>query len=239
MSLSPIPFPCEIPLFPLPNCVVFPGVIQPLHIFEPRYRAMMQAALEVARENGGGTRPVLAMALLKPGWESAYYGNPDIHECVCAGRVIAHELLADGNYNLLLQGVSRARMTAERTSAGEWGQFRMVRLEAVPDHEPSPELQALQRQVYQRLFTSTALKDLTVTPALAPLFEDSVPIGRLIDALAFALVKDVRVKQRLLEESEVGARGELLLRELMALEKRVAKQPCHAPHPWPPEMGMN
>src|SRR5262249_18430669 len=94
MNTSPIHFDRAIPLFPLPNCVLFPGVVQPLHIFEPRYRDMMEDALE--------DQSALVMALLKPGWEKHYYACPAIHDTACVGRIIAHERLDDGKYNLFL-----------------------------------------------------------------------------------------------------------------------------------------
>jgi len=57
-----------IPVFPLPDLVFFPHATLPLHIFEPRYREMTEDALRGDR--------LIAMALLKPGWERAYDGNP-------------------------------------------------------------------------------------------------------------------------------------------------------------------
>jgi uncharacterized protein len=237
MQLPPIEFAREMPVFPLPNCVLFPGAVQPLHIFEPRYRAMMRAAVEDTAE--GAAQRVLALALLKPGWEKTYYGNPAIHERVCAGRIIAFDRLADGKYNLLLQGVSRARVVAERPCVGEWGAYRMARLEAVPETGCSEAQEALQRRALRELFEKTVLKELTVTAALVPLFEDGVPAGRLIDGLAFSLVQDVGAKQRLLEEADVEARGELLLRELVALAGRLEKAGAGTRTWRPPAPGVN
>src|SRR5438093_6138151 len=90
-----------VPLFPLPNVVLFPQAVLPLHIFEERYKAMTADALSGDR--------VIAMALLRPGWEKSYYARPDIEPVVCAGRILSHEKLPDGKYNFLLQGVVRAR----------------------------------------------------------------------------------------------------------------------------------
>src|SRR5262245_15586271 len=92
-------------LFPLPNLVLFPHVAQPLHIFEPRYREMMADAL-------AGDR-LLAMALLRPGWEEDYLKQPPIHPVVCLGRVMQEEQLPDGRYHLLLHGLCRARVIEE------------------------------------------------------------------------------------------------------------------------------
>ena len=92
------------PLFPLPNVVLFPRAVLPLHIFEDRYKAMITDALR-------GNR-LIAMALLKPGWEQNYYGRPEIHPVVCVGTLLTHEKLPDGKYNLLLQGHTRTGLSA-------------------------------------------------------------------------------------------------------------------------------
>src|SRR2546426_12001402 len=92
-------------LFPLPNLVLFPYAIQPLHIFEPRYRQMTAHAL-------GGDR-LIALVLLRPGWESDYEGRPPIHAVACLGRIITEQRLADESYNILLRGLSRMRILAE------------------------------------------------------------------------------------------------------------------------------
>src|SRR5215217_8938156 len=91
-----------VPLFPLPNVVLFPAAVLPLHIFEERYKAMTADALRGERR--------VAMALLRPGWEKSYYGRAAIEPVVCVGRILSHEKLVDGKYNFLLQGTLRARV---------------------------------------------------------------------------------------------------------------------------------
>src|SRR6185436_12491024 len=93
------------PLFPLPNVVLFPHVALPLHIFEPRYRQMVADALEGDR--------LIAIALLKPGWEPDYDGRPPIHEMVCLGRITSHEELESGRYNIVVTGIHRAVVVEE------------------------------------------------------------------------------------------------------------------------------
>src|SRR5262245_9144716 len=95
-----------LPLFPLPNVVLFPRMPLPLHVFEPRYRSMVAAALDGHRAIG--------MVLLKPGWEPDYYGRPAIYDVGCAGLIERCERFEDGRYNLLLKGVARFRIAAER-----------------------------------------------------------------------------------------------------------------------------
>jgi len=92
------PIPERIPIFPLPNLVFFPRMYLPLHIFEPRYRAM------VADAAVGGQ--CVGMALLKEGWEEDYYGNPPIFPVGCVGRLVTVQPLQDGRYHILLQGLA-------------------------------------------------------------------------------------------------------------------------------------
>src|SRR5262249_5933389 len=92
-------------LFPLPNLVLFPHVMQPLHIFEPRYRQMTADALAADR--------LITPALLKPGWEADYEGRPDLFEVACLGRIVAEQRLEDGRFNILLRGLARVRVLKE------------------------------------------------------------------------------------------------------------------------------
>jgi uncharacterized protein len=95
-----------IPLFPLPDVVLFPRMPMPLHIFEPRYRQMVSDALEGHRTIG--------MTLLRPGWESDYQGRPAVYPVGCAGIIDECERLEGGRYNLVLKGVARFRVVEEK-----------------------------------------------------------------------------------------------------------------------------
>ena len=88
--------PSEIPIFPLPNVVLFPSALLPLHIFEPRYRAMVADALESER--------LIGMVMLRPGWESHYDRTPDVYPIGCAGFITHADRLPDGRYNIMLRG---------------------------------------------------------------------------------------------------------------------------------------
>jgi Lon protease-like protein len=94
-----------IPLFPLPNFVLFPGLSVPLHIFEPRYREMVT---NVAQSHG-----IIGMMMLKGDWERDYYAYPDIYTIGCAGKIAALSRLPDGRFNLILQGLSEFRVLRE------------------------------------------------------------------------------------------------------------------------------
>src|SRR5262245_28887250 len=92
-------------LFPLPNLVMFPHVVQPLHVFEPRYCDLLEDALADDR--------LIAMVLLEPGWEANYEGRPPIAPVACLGKVVAHERLPAGRHNILLRGLRRAAIQRE------------------------------------------------------------------------------------------------------------------------------
>ena len=90
-------FPSIIPVFPLPNVVLFPGVPLPLHIFEPRYRDMVREASE--------GHEIIGMVLLRGDWQPRYHEKPEIFDTGCAGKIVNVESLPDGRYNILLHGL--------------------------------------------------------------------------------------------------------------------------------------
>lgn len=89
-------YPDCLGVFPLPQVVLFPHVHLPLHVFEPRYRALLEDALQ---HDGR-----FVVAALKPGWESDYHGCPDVHPYACAGRVLDHMALEDGCSDIIFRG---------------------------------------------------------------------------------------------------------------------------------------
>src|SRR5262245_45058688 len=112
----------RVPLFPLPNVVLFPRAVLPLHIFEDRYRAMTADALDGDQ--------LIAMALLRAGWEKSYHGrSAPIEPVVCVGRIVSHEKLPDGKYNFLLQGQVRATVAEEFTDEP----YRVARLQTLEE----------------------------------------------------------------------------------------------------------
>jgi len=99
----------SIPIFPLPNVVLFPNVFLPLHIFEPRYRQMIAESLSGDR--------IIGMVLLRPGYESDYDGAPPIYPTGCSGLITHAEKLEDGRYNLVLRGLEKFSIASEELPA--------------------------------------------------------------------------------------------------------------------------
>ena len=105
LSFAADSFSGHVRLFPLPNFVLFPHVMQPLHLFERRYRELFEDALR-----GDG---LIAMALLEPGWENDYEGRPALYPMACLGRISAYFQLSDGTYNVLVLGLRRVKLVRE------------------------------------------------------------------------------------------------------------------------------
>jgi len=94
--------PSTIPIFPLPNVVLFPAVPLPLHIFEQRYRQMVRDA--------AASHEIIGMTLLRGDWQKDYEGNPEIFDVGCAGKLVNVESLPDGRSNILLHGTREFTM---------------------------------------------------------------------------------------------------------------------------------
>lgn len=215
-------------LFPLPNMVLFPHVVQPLHIFEPRYRQMTADAL-------AGDR-LIAVALLKPGWEGEYEAKPTIHPIACLGRIVADQLLEDGRYNLLVRGLSRMKMHDEVLDNKP---YRTAQSELLIDG-PLPtiaEAKALRKDLAGKVlarFASGESKE-----QLQQLFSGELPLGALCDILGFALPFPVEHKQALLEQLDVTRRTIRLLSLLDALIVDAPPAANHPQHKFPPDFSMN
>jgi Lon protease-like protein len=187
-------------LFPLPNLVLFPGVVQGLHIFEPRYRQMTADALA-----GDG---LITLVALRPGWERDYEGRPAIESVGCLGRIVWHERLIDGRYNLRLRGLARVRILEEVPSDRL---YRVARVEVIPETAPCDlaELKALRRNLAE-----VALPRFADEPAahrqVQELFDSDLPLGPLCDILLYAMPLPVEFKQAMLEEADAARRATAL-----------------------------
>jgi Lon protease-like protein len=126
-------------LFPLPSVVVFPDALVPLKVFEPRYVAMVEEALE---DDG-----VIGMALLKPGYEEDYEGTPAIHPMLCLGKILQHKRLANGHIDFWLYGMERAVVTEEIPSEP----FRRAKVEIVRDAVAADEQERVAKRLRRAL----------------------------------------------------------------------------------------
>ena len=215
LAFVPEKFSGQARLFPLPNLVLFPHVVQPLHVYERRYVDLFQDAIEDDR--------LIAMALLRPGWESDYEGRPPIEPVACLGRVLTWQAQEGSRYNLLLLGLRRVRIVrelpAERT-------FRSANVEIIDDCYPN--IGGGGRPVLQRKLVRAFRDMLPSIKDSADLFNQlsvkNMSLGTLTDVIAYALDMELDDKQRLLSTSDVDERARRVLAHLNAS----ARQPCVA-----------
>ena len=202
-----------LPLFPLPNVVLFPNVFLPLHVFEPRYRQMVADALTNDR--------LIGMVLLRPGWEREYEGRPAVYAVGCSGVISHVERLNDGRYNIVLRGLDRFRIVEEDHSRD----YRRAIVEPLPETPLADGDRAALRQQRARLEAMLAPGegreggDQRMPAAMSD--ED------LVNALAQYLDLDALEKQALLERHGLRSRAESLV-ELLEMKTLMAHTPGHS-----------
>jgi len=117
-----------LPIFPLPRTVLLPGALLPLHVFEPRYRELV--------EHCRNDWEIMGIATLKPGYEADYEGRPDVWPEVGIGRIVAYQALPDGRSNILLRYIGRGII--ERELPDEHS-FRQVQVRLQRDIPPADD----------------------------------------------------------------------------------------------------
>jgi uncharacterized protein len=231
MSDEPSPlntFTGVVRLFPLPNLVLFPGVMQPLHVFEPRYRQMTRDAL-------AGDR-LIALVLLRPGWEADYDARPAVHPVACVGKIVADQALEDGRFNLLVRGLGRVQIVQEVDNGKP---YRSARVDLLPDVvvQAADRERELRRQLIKQVpawFPGQG----PLVQQFHKLLKGDHSLSALCDIVAFALPLSVEVKQELLAEVQVERRARRLLRHLR--KATPGKEAAAAEDPkFPPEFSLN
>lgn len=200
-EFDPGEFSGTVRMFPIPNLVMFPHVVQPLHVFEERYREMMSDALVGDR--------LLAMPILKPGWEPDYAGRPPVEPWACLGKVVLHNKLPDGCYNLLLMGVSRIKITEELAPLRSFRQAKAELVADIPLYSHSDEAEMLHQRIVEVFDQRMATGDAPCS--LKPLLENNLPLATLTDLVAYALPLGHKQKLELLSQPCVAKRARLLL----------------------------
>jgi uncharacterized protein len=195
-----------LPVFPLPNVVLFPGALLPLHVFEPRYR-------ELTREVLAG-RQLMAVARLKPGFEEDYEARPPLFEVCGVGSVIDSVAHGDGRYDLTLRGLARVRIVQELPPEKP---FRQLRVEELADHASDAGVTSAWQRKLISLWASLGPHLPESVRDLRALTRGAEGAGAYADRLAGALVGDPDASQRLLEELDPSERLRLLTEKLQSV----------------------
>jgi len=203
--------------------------MQPLHVFEPRYCDLLEAALA---DDG-----LVATATLAPDWEHDYERRPPLLPVACLGRIAAHHRLDDGSHNALWMGLCRVRLLDELPAVNS---FREARVEVLDDVYPPAAALAvapLRRSLLEAL--DLILHQLPEADEhLDRLLHGGVSLGALTDIIGYVLDIDPEAKHALLGEVDVHRRAELLLGHLSTAAVDDMPGRCGASG-FPPQFGLN
>jgi Lon protease-like protein len=197
-----------LPIFPLPNVVLFPNVFLPLHIFEPRYRDMIADAIASDR--------MIGMVLLRPGFERDYEGRPPVFPVGCSG-VVTHANAADGRLQHRAAGVERFRILQEDHSRT----YRTAVVDALPERLPAADDKGIIRQQRSKLEAMLVRRP---TPRAGTKIPTAMNDEDLINALSQYLSLEPLEKQALLEHQTLRARAEALV-ELLEMKLIMSRTP--------------
>lgn len=203
-----------LPIFPLPDVVLFPGALLPLHVFEPRYRELTGDVLAGAR--------LMAVVRLRAGYEAEYQGRPPIHEVAGVGFVVDSERRPDGRYDIMLRGVARVAIREEHPPTKA---YRVVRSRLLLDVRPSDptRLAEAQRSVIalcDRL--SFTMGDAERGASLRELCRSLPSPGACADLLAATMIADPDERQALLETLDAAERLDRVAGHVASLLVRVS-----------------
>jgi Lon protease-like protein len=208
-------------LFPLPDFVLFPHVMHPLHIFEPRYRDMVRDALATDR--------LIATARLAPGWETEYENRPAVAPIACLGKIVSEHRLDDGRFNILLLGLRRIELARELETPSP---FRVAQVNVLHDRVSKTDRErrrCLRKELLTSFQGALPLGE-GAKSTISSLLQKHVPLGILVDLIAFTADLNAEFKQALLAETNVVARAEALL-EGLSRSRRAS------PRAWPQALG--
>lgn len=185
----------ELGLFPLPEVVLFPGVLLPLHVFEPRYRKLTEDCL-------AGSQIMGIVQIVSPEPVDRH-GHPTLAGVAGVGEIIRSQRLPGGRFNILLRGVCRARIQ-ELPFEGPYRRARATPLESVPSRHPATDLTALISCLqHARASGGDSGFDLD---ALGRESMEGLEPGHLADHLASSLLPDGNDRQEILETLDTSAR---------------------------------
>ena len=189
----------DMPVFPLPHVVLFPESKLPLHIFEPRYRAMLAACL---------ARPAKGIIIA----QLDRAGSGRIREVAGAGVIVEHQALPDGRSNIVVAGAMRVHIDELRLEEPPGMLYKRARSTRLAS------LSADVRESDRTALVGAATMFATEVKKHDPSFTFHLPAradaGTIADSCAFQLVVDAAMRQHILEELDPRVRVRLVLDQL-------------------------
>lgn len=221
-----------MPIFPLPDAVLLPHAIQPLHIFEPRYRQMVNDCLD-------GTGQIAIATFAGNDWKSQYHRLPSLRPAVCVGQIVQHEALDDGRHDVLLQGVCRAKIL-KMIEPENGRRYRLARLAPLePLHAKPPAMSKVRRELRDLLAGPRLSRLRSVETVMAWFDREDVTTHALLELIGFALLRNSELKYRLLAEANPMRRAGMIKDELTTLDQLVSRAERQPYRAWPKGMAWN
>ena len=188
-----------IPLFPLPGTVFIPHTMLPLHVFEERYRDLIDDAMKA---NG-----YLAVPRLKPGWEKGYEGRPPVFETAGFGKIVRYDPLPDGRANIVILGLGRMQI---REEIPREALYRVAEGALLSDEFPEGGSAAVESQTrrLRMMLAQIAGGRPHLAERVAPLMSHEMSSVPFLNALAHLVLPDVDARQRFIEICRVTDRIE-------------------------------
>lgn len=186
----------RFPVFPLPGAILLPRAQLPLHIFEPRYRAMVRHAMAGDRRIG--------MVQPRGGAGQCVGDPPPLFSVGCLGEIVASEALEDGRFNIVLEGVARFTIVEELPQAELFREVAAT-LEDPDDGGSLPSVLRADLEREARRFADAL--GLTVDWDAVARLDDEM----LVNGIAQVAPFDTGSKQALLEAPDTPARADMLV----------------------------
>lgn len=189
-----------LPLFPLPNVLLYPEAVLPLHLFEPRYRQMLADMVQAGEER-------LVIAALRPGFEPHYFDAPPVYDLGGVGRVMKCHRLADGRWNVVLRGERRVKLLAEVASGRLYRRVRVMELTEprLPDDEPDRLRERLCNALRAVVGQDICIPECAHAGYLADVLLLQLPLSFAERQALFAVVDPAERARRVLEQHAAAA----------------------------------
>lgn len=221
-----------MPLFPLDTVALLPQQVLPLHIFEPRYKQMVERALD-------GPGQFATAVFAGHDWKKNYHGRPAIRPAVCIVQIVQHEKQQDGCYNLLVQGVCRARVVEESPPA-KGRLYREATLEPIGiDDEEDFKLGNLRERLREMLTEGPLTRLAAAAPIVERIDDEEIPTPVILDLVAFAIPTRRDIRYRLLAEGDASERAECVEQEMVHLQHVLKQADAQHADQWPKGCSWN
>jgi Lon protease-like protein len=221
-----------MPLFALDAAVLLPQQVVPLQMFEPRYVQLVERVLDT-------TGQFAAAVFRGSRWRQEYHARPPLRPAVCVAQIVQHERTEEGRYNLLVQGVCRARILRELPPHDD-RLYREAMLEPV-GIDPSEESKLYGvRERLTELLEEGPLSQLSHADWMVErIRQEEIPTSVILELVSFVLPTRKEVRYRLLAEADAGERADLIEHELVGLRHVLKVAMAQRPERWPKGLSWN